>query len=87
MVFCPTNQLATTFKKMVTKGDNSVASEDKNAAGYQTATVRNLITAKDVQTAADNNQDAITLARGGLITPLAKDQAMEYGIRIIRAGS
>ena len=87
MVFCPTNQLATTFKKMVTKGDNSVASEDKNAAGYQTATVRTLITAKDVQTAADNNQDAITLARGGLITPLAKDQAMEYGIRIIRAGS
>jgi hypothetical protein len=37
--------------------------------------------------AADNNQDTITLARGGLITPLAKDQAREYAIKILRSGS
>ena len=87
MVFCPTKQLAATFKKMVTEGKNSVATEDQNEADTQTATARNLITAKDVRMAADNHQNTITLARGGLITPLAKDQARKSGIKIVISDS
>ena len=87
MTFCKTQQLATTFQKMVARGNQSLSSEIKKETGNQTAPARNLITAEDVRMAADNNQDTITLARGGLITPLAKDQAREYAIRIVRSGS
>ncbi len=85
VIFCQTDQLAATFQKMVTRGNMSVPSETKNESGNQTAPGPMLITAKDIRMAANNNQDTITLARGGLITPLAKDQAREYGIRIVRA--
>ncbi|MGB5747778.1 MAG: hypothetical protein WBM69_12385 [Desulfobacterales bacterium] len=87
VVFCQTEQLATTFQKMVTRANKSVPSETKKEPDNQTAPGRRLISAKDIRMAANNNQDTITLARGGLITPLAKDQAREYGMRIIRAGS
>jgi len=85
VIFCQTDQLAATFQKMVTRGNMSVPSETKKESGNQTAPGPRLITAKDIRMAAHNNQDTITLARGGLITPLAKDQAREYGIRIVRA--
>ena len=84
VVFCQTDQLAATFKKMVTRGNKSVPSETKKKSGNQTAPGPRLITAKDIRMAADNNQDSITVARGGLITPLAKDQAREYGIKILK---
>ena len=87
VIFCQTDQLAATFQKIVTRGKKSVPPETKKKSGNQTAPGPRLITAKDIRMAADHNQDSITLARGGLITPLAKDQAREYGIRIIRAGS
>jgi len=87
MVFCQTEQLVTTFQKLVTGGYESVTSDTEKKAGNKTAPARNLITARDIRMAADNNQDTIALARGGLITPLAKDRARECGIRIIRAGS
>jgi ethanolamine utilization protein len=87
MTFCKTQELATTFQKMVTRGNPSLSSEIKKETGNQIAPARNLITAKDIRMAADNNQDTITLARGGLITPLAKDQAREYAIKILRSGS
>jgi hypothetical protein len=44
-----------------------------------------LITAKDIQTAVSNKQDTIPLAPGGIITPLAKDQAKEYAVKIIKS--
>jgi hypothetical protein len=85
MVFCETDQLAATFQKMMTGSNKTLPSETKKESGKQTAPGRRLITAKDIRMAADNNQDAITLAPGGLITPLARDQAREYAIRIDRA--
>jgi hypothetical protein len=86
VVFCRTDQLAATFQEMVARVNKSAPSETKIASGNQTAPGRALITAKDIRLAANNNQDTITLARGGLITPLARDQAGEYGIKIIKAG-
>ena len=85
VVFCRTDQLAATFQKMVTRDNKSVPSETKIEPGNHTAPGPRLITARDVRMAADNNQNTITLAPGGLITPLARDQAREYGIRIVRA--
>jgi len=85
VVFCQTDQLAATFQEMVTPDNKAVPSETKQASGNPTAPSGRLISAKDIRMAADNNQETITLARGGLITPLARDQAREYGIRIVRA--
>jgi len=85
MVFCETDQLAATFQQMMTGSNKTLPCETKKESGKQTAPGRRLITAKDIRMAADNNQDSITLAPGGLITPLARDQAREYAIRIDRA--
>jgi len=87
MIFCKTDQLAATFQKIMTGSNKSVGSETKKESGNQTTPGRALITAKDIRMAADNNIDAITLAPGGLITPLARDQAREYAIRILKTGS
>lgn len=87
MVLCRTDQLATTFKKMTAAGSNPISVTTKKGGGEQLPPGRNLITARDVSIAAENNQRTLRLARGGLITPLAKDQARESGIRIVRSGS
>ena len=87
MVFCKTDQLAATFQKIMTGSNKTLPSETKKDSGNQTAPGHTLITARDIRMAADNNQDVITLAPGGLITPLAKDQAKEYAIRIVKTGS
>ena len=87
MVFCETDQLAAVFQKIMTDGNASVHSEIKINSGHQTVPAFKLITAKDIRIAVDNNQDSIPLASGGIITPLARDQAREYSIRIERSGS
>ena len=46
---------------------------------------KRLITAKDITTAVDNQQAAIALAPGGILTPLARDLARDYAIKIIKA--
>jgi len=84
MVFCKTDQLATVFKNVVSnrqKPVKSVNQEDSNPQGTPTP---GLITAKDIQIAVDNKQRSIALAPGGIITPLAKDQAREYAVKIVR---
>jgi hypothetical protein len=86
MVFCETDQLAATFQKMITGSNKTLPHEIKKEPGNQTTPGRRLITAKDIRMAADTNQDEIALAPGVLITPLARDQAREYGIRIVREG-
>jgi hypothetical protein len=86
MAFCPTEQLAAAFKKLVTgrqKMSESAIQEDSNS---QRTPAPGLITAKDIQRAVDNKQRSIPLAPGGIITPLAKDQAKEYAIKIDNQG-
>jgi glycosyltransferase involved in cell wall biosynthesis len=87
MVFSKTDQLAANFQKMMTKGSQPVPSETKKDADQHTRRVPRLITAKDIRIAVDNNQDSIQLAPGGIITPLAKDQAKEYAIKIVKIDS
>lgn len=85
MVFCQTDQLATTFKSMMAGMNSAVQSESPKDHLNQGAATSRLITAKDIQSAVDNHRSSIALAPGGIITPLAKDQAKEYAIKIVRA--
>ena len=84
MVFSATEHLAATFKKMMADMDSPVQSGlQKDSLNPAAAAVR-LITAKDIRRAVDENKKSIVLAPGGIITPLAKDQAKEYDIKIVR---
>jgi len=86
MFFCKTEQLATVFEKLVTSRQKPVEPANQKALNPPRAPAAKLITAKDIQTAVDNKQGSIALAPGGIITPLAKDQAREYAIRIDNQG-
>lgn len=84
MVFCKTDQLAAVFQNMMSnKNTPNPARREKDLSQPTTAGLK-LVTAKDIQTAVNSKQDRILLAPGGIITPLAKDQAKEYAIRIIK---
>ena len=80
IVFCPTDQLNSVFQRlMIPKHDNhAVMSEQKDN------TAKKLITAKDINTAVEKNQNTIKLALNGNVTPLAVDLAKEYAIKIIK---
>jgi len=84
MVFCETSQLAAVFQKMVEVGKKPDASQARKNPDHRTELALKLITAGDIRTAVANKQAAIALAPGGIVTPLAGDQAKEYGIKIIR---
>jgi hypothetical protein len=84
MVFCQTEQLAATFKKLILGGAMAAPSENRKEPGNPAAQELSLITAREVRMAADTHRNTITLAPGGIITPLARDQAKEYNIRILR---
>lgn len=89
MVFCPTNRLHSTFEKMLSgiKPAKTVPTPSPEKIKTQTENSTHaikLVTAKVIYTAVDENQNAITLAPGGIATPLARDLAKEYSIQIIR---
>ena len=84
VVFCETDQLAEVFQKMVAKNNAAPSSASNEESRHQAVSALRLITAKDIQAAVDNNQDSIPLAPDGIITPLAKDQAREYAIKIVK---
>ncbi len=73
MVLCNTDGLYAAFEKMVIKK----LSDDAGDSGVK------LITAKTVANAVKQKQNSILLAPGGIVTPLARDQAKEYAIKIL----
>ena len=83
MVFCPTDQLYATFGQMLTAAAPT-PSEAKSKEHDNSGQALKLITAKDIHTAVNSKQDSVMLAHGGILTPLAKDLAKEYSIKIIR---
>ena len=87
MAFCPTDQLGTAFRLMLTSAQNaagpSAGEQTEPAAPKTDAPALKLITAKVVNTAVDSRQTSIRVARGGIVTPLARDLAREYSINII----
>ena len=77
MVFCNTYGLYAAFKKMVIKK----TSDDASDSGVK------LITAKTVANAVNQKQNTVLLAPDGIVTPLARDQAKEYAIKIIETAT
>ncbi len=84
MVFCETDQLSAFFQQMMTDRNMSVSSETKNELRHKTAPPFKLVTAKNIQMAVESGRGPIVLAPGGIMTPLAKDLAKEYAIKIIK---
>jgi hypothetical protein len=85
VTFCPTEQLAGSYAKLVATNESkdlpssSVVEETGGQAGFR------LITAKVVTAAANSNETTIRLSPGGIVTPLARDMAREYAIKILQA--
>ena len=86
MVFCSTDKLHTTFQKMTSSSQNRQNDTDNTTerGNPKKLSSNKLITAKDINTAVDNKQDTIALAPGGILTPLARDLARDYAIKITR---
>jgi hypothetical protein len=87
MAFCATDQLSTAFRLMLAPAENASATPAEKqaelAAPKTDVSAVRLITAKVVNTAVDNRQTSIRVAAGGIVTPLARDLAREYSIKII----
>jgi len=88
MIFCSTNQLHSTFQKMLhgAKPVKTTPTAVKNETQEEkSANGETLVTAKAIHMAVDQKQNSIVLAPGGIVTPLARDLAKEYMIRIIKS--
>jgi hypothetical protein len=90
MVFCPTDQLGSAFRRMLEQADKPPEPSEGRpaapAAQKDGASAVSLVTAKVVNTAVDSRQTSIRVAAGGIVTPLARDLAKEYSINIIETG-
>jgi hypothetical protein len=89
MVFCPTDRLHSTFQKMLpgvkpAKTISAPSPEKVKPPTEISTDAKRLVTAKVIYTAVDENQNSIKLAPGGIVTPLARDLAKEYSIKIIK---
>ena len=84
MIFCETEQLCATFKKVVVEGNKTGSPSKENSSTGTTPAACKLVTAKDIQMAVNGGRDPIMLAPGGIVTPLAKDLANEYAVKIIK---
>ena len=85
MVFCETDQLAASFQKMMSNKNRPTPAKEEIDLSHRATRGLKLVTAKDIQTAVNKKQSTILVAPGGIITPLAKDQAKEYAIRIVES--
>ncbi len=82
MVFCGTEQLYEVFKHMTSPKPPAGSDKSERAADDHPPRGLKLVTAKDIQSAVNRKQQTIQLLPGGVITPLARDLAKEYAIRI-----
>jgi transcriptional regulator with GAF, ATPase, and Fis domain len=82
MILCATEDLYRTVKALADQKKDREAPGMNSAAAESAAAAPTLVTAKEIQAAVDANQTVIHVAAGGIVTPLARDQAREYGIQI-----
>jgi hypothetical protein len=83
MVFCPTERLNITFRKLAADEESRGITDQAPSDGKDASSPLRLITAKVITRAVDNKMESIQLAPGGRVTPLARDLAKEYAIKII----
>lgn len=82
MAFCDTNDLSTAFDSIINDHRSARSEKQEKALGHQQPVGLRLVTAKEVRIAVNNKQASISVAPGGIVTPLAKDQAKEYAVSI-----
>lgn len=85
VTFCNTDQLAASCAELCL---NSSEPESTVAPGQDQTKKsdlpgKKLITGKDIEKAAQNNQKEVRLAPRGKVTPLARDLAKEYSVNIL----
>lgn len=83
VVLCPTNELSDHFAKITAADQDREAPIRQEGRSEETGAPLKLITAKVITGAVDNRAETLRLAPGGVVTPLARDLAKEYSIRII----
>jgi len=84
VIFCPTDQLSDVFRQVVLDPRKSGDRQGKNAQDSVNERSLQIITARDINKAANEKKSAIRVATGGVVTPLARDLAKEYGIKIVQ---
>lgn len=84
MIFCETDQLCATFQGLVNEEQKIGPPVKRNPATEMVPPTRKLVTAKDIQKAAEGDRGPILLAPGGIMTPLARDLAKEYALKIVQ---
>ena len=82
MILCPTEDLYETVKSVAGKKAPGKGPDSNPVPAEAPVETPSLITAKEIQSAVDANESTIRVAPGGIVTPLARDQAKEYGIEI-----
>jgi len=87
MVLCKTDHLAATFAERADGDRKAVFPANDAPSGGSLAAGHRLITAQDVRAAKAAAAGKIALAAGGIVTPLARDLAREYAVRIVVANS
>jgi hypothetical protein len=85
MIFCETDQLCAAFQKIVDEEKKIESPAKKNPSTNPMPQALKLVTTKDIQMAVASGRGPIMLAPGGIMTPLAKDLAKEYAIKIIKS--
>jgi glycosyltransferase involved in cell wall biosynthesis len=84
VVFSPTDQLSNVFRKVALAPGKSTGKEGKRPQDSENKPLLRIVTARDIDMAVNEKKGSIRVATRGLVTPLARDLAKEYGISIIR---
>lgn len=85
MVFQPTEKLFEGFKEITGPGQAPEIRVSREVPEKASESAFKLITAKHIHAAVNDKRDSIELAVGGKVTPLARDLAKEYSVKIVEA--
>lgn len=83
MVFAPTDQLSAMFRKLSLQPLESGNHQEEKVQVSGDKHLRKIITARDINSAANEKKGTVHVTKGGVVTPLARDLAKEFGIEIV----
>ena len=81
--FAPTDQLSAMFREIALQPRESGDHQGEKIQASGNERLRKIITARDINSAANEKKGTVRVAPGGIVTPLARDLAKEYGIKIV----
>jgi glycosyltransferase involved in cell wall biosynthesis len=83
ITFAPTDQLSAMFRKLALQPLESGNHQEEKVQASGDKHSRKIITARDINSAANEKKGTVHVTKGGVVTPLARDLAKEYGIQIV----